>query len=74
MDKVRINLANPSELYEIPGLRADQRDAIIRFRAEHGPIESAEQLSAIVGGLSQEACSHLDFEPASVTAPEAPGA
>ena len=37
-NKVRINLANPLELLELPGLGFEQAEAIVRFRAEHGPI------------------------------------
>jgi competence ComEA-like helix-hairpin-helix protein len=74
--KVRVNTANPQELLEVPGLRPDEADAIVRFRAEHGPIENAEQLSRVLGGkeLSPAARQQMDFEPANQTAPEAPGA
>jgi DNA uptake protein ComE-like DNA-binding protein len=74
--KVRVNTANPQELLEVPGLRPDEADAIVRFRVEHGPIEDAEQLSRILGGkeLSAAARQQIDFEPANQTAPEAPGA
>jgi DNA uptake protein ComE-like DNA-binding protein len=34
---VRINLANAQELLELPGLGRAQVEAIVRFRAEHGP-------------------------------------
>jgi competence ComEA-like helix-hairpin-helix protein len=76
MSKVRVNLANPSELCEIPGIRQHQADAIVRFRAEHGPIKNADQLNEIMGGqpLAPAARDRLDFEPASMTAPESPGA
>ena len=74
--KVRVNTANPQELLEVPGLRPDEADAIVRFRVEHGPITDAEQLSRVLGGkvLSQAARQQMDFEPANQTAPEAPGA
>ena len=74
--KVRVNTANPQELLEVPGLRPDEADAIVRFRGEHGPITDAEQLSRVLGGkeLSQAARQQMDFEPANQTAPEAPGA
>jgi DNA uptake protein ComE-like DNA-binding protein len=74
--KVRVNTANPQELLEVPGLRPDEADAIVRFRVEHGPITDAEQLSRILGGkeLSADARRQMDFEPANQTAPEAPGA
>jgi DNA uptake protein ComE-like DNA-binding protein len=71
-----VNLANPSELCEIPGIRRSQAEAIVKFRAEHGPIESLRQLDEIMGdeGLPEDARERLDFAPASPTAPEAPGA
>jgi len=76
MSKVRVNLANPSELCEIPGIRKSQAEAIVRFRAEHGPIKDANQLDEILGGqpLEPGARDRLDFEPAAMTAPESPGA
>jgi competence ComEA-like helix-hairpin-helix protein len=74
--KVRINTANPQELLELPGLRPHEADAIVRFRAEHGPIADAEQLSRVLGGreIEDSARQRLDFDPANQTAPEAPGA
>jgi competence protein ComEA len=75
-EKVRVNLANPLELLELPGVGPSQADAILRFRAEHGPIRDAAHLADILGkptvpeGLSE----HVDFSPSDTTAPEAPGA
>jgi competence ComEA-like helix-hairpin-helix protein len=76
MAKIRVNLANPAELCEIPGIRATEAEAIVRFRAEHGPIANAEQLAAIMGAPSLDPAvrDRLDFDPAGVTAPESPGA
>ncbi|OLB94619.1 MAG: hypothetical protein AUH30_17225 [Candidatus Rokubacteria bacterium 13_1_40CM_68_15] len=76
MDRVRLNLANPQELLEIPGIARAEADAIIKFRAEHGPIADARQLSRLLGRdqLSEAVLAHIDFDPADVTAPEAPGA
>lgn len=76
MPKVRVNLANPSELCEIPGIQRSQAEAIVKFRTEHGPIKNVEQLAEIMGHdqLPESARARLDFEPASQTAPEAPGA
>ena len=76
MAKVRVNLANPSELCEIPGIRHAQAEAIVKFRSEHGPIRNLQQLVEILGSdpLPPEAAGRLDFEPAATTAPEAPGA
>ena len=76
LTKVRVNLANPLELLEVPGLGSAQAEAIVRFRAEHGPIRDAEQLGRVLGGWPEvEAVREwLDFSPADATAPEAPGA
>ncbi len=45
--KVRINLANAQELLELAGLGPAQVAAIVRFRAEHGPIKDNAQLATI---------------------------
>lgn len=74
--KVRINLANPQELLELPGLRPEQADAIVKFRSQHGPIHDRSQLAAILKGwpVSESLWDRADFAPADSTAPEAPGA
>ena len=74
--KVRINLANEQELLELPGLGAAQAAAIVRFRAEHGPIKDGEQLATILRGfpLTPALRERADFAPSDSTAPEAPGA
>jgi DNA uptake protein ComE-like DNA-binding protein len=74
--KVRVNLANPLELLELPGVGPEQADAILRFRAQHGPIRDAAQLAGILGsGPTPETLSEqADFSPSEATAPEAPGA
>ena len=74
--KVRINLASRQELLELPGLGPQQAEAIVRFRAAHGPIKDAEQLSEIVSVSPAPAAlwEQADFTPADATAPEAPGA
>jgi hypothetical protein len=75
-NKVRVNLANQFELLELPGLSPKDVDAILRFRAEHGPIKDEHQLSALLGGrlALKELSERADFSPAAATAPEAPGA
>lgn len=75
-DKVRVNLANPLELLELPGVGPVQADAILRFRAEHGPIRDATHLAGILGRptVPEELSNHVDFSPSETTAPEAPGA
>lgn len=74
--KVRINLANPAELLELPGLGPERARAIIKFRAEHGPIMDTRQLERILGGwpVPEALAAQIDFDPAETTAPEAPGA
>ena len=74
--KVRVNLANEQELLELPGLGAAGAAAIVRFRAQHGPIKDAAHLSSVLRGHPGVAESNwfVDFAPADSTAPEAPGA
>ncbi len=74
--KVRVNLANPAELLELPGLGPEQAMAIVTFRREHGPITDVRQLERILGGwpVNKALEAQIDFDPAEVTAPEAPGA
>ena len=76
MEKTRINLANPQELLEIPGLHQDESDTIIRYRAAHGPIGDAAELRIILGGetVTPALLEHVDFQAAAATAAEAPGA
>ena len=74
--RVRVNIANPFELLELPGIGREQAEAIVRFRAEHGPITSEDELSRVLGWRALDAAivERLDFSPAEGTAPEAPGA
>jgi DNA uptake protein ComE-like DNA-binding protein len=76
MNKTRINLANPQELLEIPGIDKPRGDAIVRHRAESGPITDAAQLAEILGdaAVTPALLEHVDFAPSDSTAPEAPGA
>ena len=76
MVKTRINQANPQELLEIPGMDATGRDAIVRHRADHGPIRNADELAKVLGRAAANAAwaGEIDFDPADDTAPEAPGA
>lgn len=73
---VRVNLANSAELLELPGIGPEQAQAILEFRAQHGPILDRSQLVNVLGGrLATDAIwERVDFEPAENTAPEAPGA
>jgi DNA uptake protein ComE-like DNA-binding protein len=72
----RINLANPQELLEIPGLHQAESDAIVRHRAVHGPIKDATELARVLGtnSVTPALLAHVDFQPAEATAAEAPGA
>ena len=76
LHKVRVNLANPAELLELPGVGPEQARAILRFRAEHGPIKDPDQLGKILGPwpIADAIWEHVEFDPADSTAPEAPGA
>ena len=76
MAKIRINLANPQELCELPDIDTSARDAILRHRDTHGPIRDAAELTGIMGvaSLTPGLLEHIDFTPADSTAPEAPGA
>ncbi len=76
MNKTRINLANPQELLEIPGIDKSRGDAIVRHRARSGPIKDAAQLAEILGDatVTPALLEHVDFAPSDSTAPEAPGA
>jgi Helix-hairpin-helix motif len=75
-NKVRINLANPLELLELPGIGPEQARAIVEFRAEHGPIGDARQLATILSAwpVAEAIWERVEFDPAESTAPEAPGA
>ena len=73
--RVKVNLANPAELLELPGVGPEQARAILEFRAAHGPIQDVGQLATILGWPAADAVGQrVDFEPAESTAPEAPGA
>ena len=73
---VRINLANPAELLELPGVGPEQAEAIVKHRTQHGPIQDAAQLETILRPwpVAESLWTQVDFAPAEQTAPEAPGA
>lgn len=75
-DTVKINLANPAELLELPGIGPEQAQAILEFRAAHGPIQDARQLATILRPwpVAEAIWRRVEFDPAAPTAPEAPGA
>lgn len=74
--KTRINLANPQELLELPGIHQAEGDAIVHHRVLHGPISGATELAQILGPemVTPTLLAHVDFQPAEATAAEAPGA
>jgi hypothetical protein len=74
--RVRVNLANPAELLELPGVGPEQAQAILKFRAEHGPIQDASQLATILRAwpVAEAIWERVEFDPSETTAPEAPGA
>ncbi len=65
-NRVRVNLANPAELQELPGIGPEQARAIRSFRAEHGPIQGAKPLAAILRGwfVSDAIWDSVAFAPA----------
>ena len=73
---VRVNLANPAELLELPGVGPEQAQAILNFRTQHGPIQDVAQLKTILRPwpVSETLWERVDFAPSESTAPEAPGA
>jgi transcriptional accessory protein Tex/SPT6 len=73
---VRVNLANPAELLELPGVGPQQVNPILEYRTTHGPITSKSQLAQILRPwpVADSIWDRVDFTPAEGTAPEAPGA
>ncbi|WLD92148.1 helix-hairpin-helix domain-containing protein [Alkalihalobacillus sp. AL-G] len=47
--RVNINKADATELQEIPGIGPTKAGAIIRYREEHGPFQSIEDLTNVPG-------------------------
>jgi Helix-hairpin-helix motif len=74
--RVKVNLANPAELLELPGVGPEQARAILEFRAEHGPIQNADELARILRAwpVAPAIWDRVEFDHADSTAPEAPGA
>ena len=64
-NRVRVNMVNPQELLELPGISEAEVETIIRFRRDHGPIADEQQLSTILGGRPIPAAllDRLDFRP-----------
>jgi len=74
--RIRVNLASPAELLELPSVGPEQAQAILAFRTQHGPIRDANELATILRPwpLAPAIWDRVDFAPAETTAPEAPGA
>ena len=73
--RVRINLANQFELLELPDIGPREVEAILKVRAEHGPLTNEHQLATILGRpVPKTLLDRVDFSPADATAAEAPGA
>ncbi|MCY0966389.1 ComEA family DNA-binding protein [Parathalassolituus penaei] len=47
--KVNLNSASAAELSTLNGIGAVKAEAIVRFREEHGPFNSVEDLTAVKG-------------------------
>jgi hypothetical protein len=62
-DRVRVNVANPSELLELRGVGPEQAERIEKFRGEYGPIGDESELSRVLGwrGLGESMWGRVDF-------------
>ena len=62
-DRVRVNVANPSELLTLPGVGPEQAERIVKFRAQYGPIGNESELSRVLGwrGLGESMWGRVDF-------------
>lgn len=69
--RVRVDLANPAELLELPGVGPEQAEAIPKFRVEHGPIQDARQLATILRAWSvaEAIRERVEVDPSDTTAP-----
>lgn len=47
--KININLASVEELQKLPGIGPARAQAIVRYREEHGPFQSLEELTNVSG-------------------------
>jgi len=48
-DKININTASAGELTRLPGIGPARADAIIAYRAEHGPFARVDDLTRVRG-------------------------
>jgi hypothetical protein len=73
--KVRINLAKPQELLELPGAGPAHVDAIIQSRVAHGPIQNPHELAEALRGLPvvEALWAQVDYSLVNDSADEGPG-
>ena|SRR5215470_7403870 len=73
-DRVRVNVANPSELLKLPGVGPEQVERIVKFRAQYGPIGNESELSRVLGwrGLGESMWGRVDFSSADSRRGEGP--
>ena len=57
--KVNLNQANRDELTRIVGIGDECADRIIRYREQHGRIQSVEELADELKGFGDQAMRHL---------------
>jgi competence protein ComEA len=55
---VNINTAGQKELADLPGIGATKAEAIVKYREEHGPFASVDDL-AKVKGIGQKSLENL---------------
>ena len=48
-EKLNVNTASAEELEKLPGIGPELSEAIVRWRAEHGPFERPEDLMEVPG-------------------------
>ena len=57
--KVNINTADAEKLMTIPGIGPSKASAIIQYREEHGPFNSADAIME-VSGIGQKTFERLE--------------
>jgi DNA uptake protein ComE-like DNA-binding protein len=62
-DRVRVNVAHPTELLKLPGVGPEQAERIVKFRAQYGPIGNESELSRVLGwrGVGESMWGRVDF-------------
>ena len=49
VNKININIATAAELQQIAGIGKSIADLIVKYREEHGPFKSAEDIKSVKG-------------------------